>query len=69
MIVKPPESRRCRMFSWFYQGGVPGSYEGPDYALVEAGPDGVVIHQRPFLFEGPRFLTGDKAAQRAERLE
>jgi 3',5'-cyclic AMP phosphodiesterase CpdA len=56
-------------FDFENKDGITGSYEGPDYALVEAGPDGVVIHQRPFLFEGPRFLTGDKAAQRAERLE
>jgi hypothetical protein len=27
----------------------------------------VVIHQRPFLFEGPRFSLHDKAAQQAER--
>ena len=49
--------------------GIPGSLEGPDYALVEVGPAGIVIHQRPFNYEGPRFLMGDKAAQRAERLE
>jgi Icc protein len=47
--------------------GIPGSYEGPDYALVEVGPDGVVIHQRPFLFKGPRFSLHDAAAQRATR--
>ena len=56
-------------FDFENKDGITGSYEGPDYALVEVGPDGVVIHQRPFLFEGPRFLMGDKAAQRAERLE
>ena len=38
-----------------------------DYALVEVGAEGVVIHQRPFLFEGPRFSLHDKAAQQAER--
>lgn len=47
--------------------GITGSYEGPDYALVEVGPEGVVIHQRPFLFEGPRFSLRDEAAQRAVR--
>lgn len=47
--------------------GIPGSYEEPDYALVEVGPDGVVIHQRPFLFQGPRFSLHDQAAQRAVR--
>ena len=47
--------------------GIPGSYEEPDYALVEVGAEGVVIHQRPFLFEGPRFSLHDKAAQQAER--
>jgi len=50
--------------------GIPGSYEGPDYALVEVGSDGVVIHQRPFLFEGPNFSLHDTVAQRATgRLE
>ena len=49
--------------------GIPGSYEEPDYALVEVGLGGVVIHQRPFNYQGPRFLMGDKVAQRAERLE
>ena len=48
--------------------GLPGSYEGPDYALVEVGADGIVIHQRPFLFEGPQFSLRDKVAQRAARL-
>jgi hypothetical protein len=48
--------------------GIPGSYEGPDYALAEVGEGGVVIHQRPFLFEGPKFLLHDKVAQRASRL-
>jgi Icc protein len=47
--------------------GIPGSYEEPDYALVEVGAEGVVIHQRPFLFEGPRFSLHDKAAQQVER--
>ena len=35
--------------------------------MVEVGPDGVVIHQRPFLFEGPHFSLHDKAAQQATR--
>ena len=48
--------------------GITGSYEGPDYALIEVGAGGVVIHQRPFLFEGPRFSLHDKVAQRAARL-
>jgi 3',5'-cyclic AMP phosphodiesterase CpdA len=49
--------------------GITGSYEGPDYALVEVGAGGIVIHQRQFLFEGPRFLLHDKVAQRAAWLE
>ena len=49
--------------------GIPGSYEGPDYALIEAGPAGIVIHQRPFKYQGTRFLMGDKVAQPAARLE
>jgi 3',5'-cyclic AMP phosphodiesterase CpdA len=48
--------------------GIPGSHEGPDYALVDVGPDGIVIHQRPFLFEGPEFSLHDPVAERAERL-
>ena len=48
--------------------GIPGSHEGPDYALVEVGAGGIVIHQRQFLFEGPRFSLHDKVAQRAARL-
>jgi 3',5'-cyclic AMP phosphodiesterase CpdA len=56
-------------FEFEFNEGVPGCYEEPDYALVEAGPDGVVIHQRPFTYDGPRFLTGDKVAQRGPRLE
>jgi len=56
-------------FDFENKEGIPGSHEGPDYALVDVGEDGVVIHQRRFLYEGPRFLLSDKAAQRAERLE
>ena len=56
-------------FDFENEDEIPGNHEGPDYALVEVGPGGVVIHQRPFNYDGPRFLMGDKAAQRAERLE
>ena len=56
-------------FDFENEDEIPGNHEGPDYALVEAGPGGVVIHQRPFNYRGPRFLMGDKVAQRAERLE
>ena len=55
-------------FELEYRDGVPGTYEEPDYVLVEAGPGGVVIHQRAFNYAGPRFLMGDKAAQRGPRL-
>lgn len=48
--------------------GLAGSHEGPDYALVEVGAGGIVIHARPFNYEGPRFLLRDKVAQRAVRL-
>lgn len=47
--------------------GITGSYEGPDYALAEVGPAGVVIHQRPFLFKGPKFSLHDAAARQATR--
>ena len=56
-------------FDFENKDGLPGNHEEPEYALVEAGPGGVVIHQRPFNYQGPRFLMGDKVAQRAERLE
>ena len=50
--------------------GVAGSYEEPDYALATIGDDGIVIHQRPFMFRGPRFLLSDRAAaESATRLE
>ncbi len=56
-------------FDFENKDGLSGNHEAPDYALVEVGPGGVVIHQRSFNYDGPRFLMGDKAAQRAERLE
>ena len=56
-------------FEFENKDGIPGSYEEPDYALAEVGPDGIVIHQRPFNYQGPRFLMGDKVAQRAARPE
>ena len=56
-------------FDFENKDGLPGNHEEPEYALVEAGPGGVVIHQRPFNYQGPRFLMSDKVAQRAERLE
>ena len=49
--------------------GVSGSHEGPDYALVDVGREGIVIHQRPFLFDGPKFFLHDKAVERAVQLE
>lgn len=55
-------------FEFENSDGLAGSHEGPDYALVEVGAGGIVIHQRPFLFVGPRFLLRDKVAQRAARL-
>lgn len=44
---------------------IPGSLEAPDYALVDVSPDALVIHQRPFLYDGPHYWLHDKAAQDA----
>ncbi|HUS53501.1 MAG TPA: phosphodiesterase [Thermohalobaculum sp.] len=54
-------------FDFANTDGITGSYEGPDYALVEVGSEGVVIHQRPFLFIGPHFMLNDAAARQATR--
>jgi Icc protein len=44
---------------------IPGSLEAPDYSLVDVSPDAIVIHQRPFLYDGPIYWLHDKAAQDA----
>lgn len=40
----------------------PGTLETPDYAYVRVGPEGVVIHHRPFLYDGPVYSLLDKDA-------
>ena len=44
---------------------IPGSLELPDYSFVRVEPQSIVIHQRPFLYDGPTFWLHDKAAQDA----
>lgn len=45
---------------------VPGTHEAPDYALVELADGRIVIHQRSFLYDGPRFWLDDVSAQAAQ---
>ena len=45
-----------------------GTHEGCDYAVVDVGPDGIVIHHRPVLYDGPDFALRDEAARWARRL-
>ncbi len=45
-----------------------GTHEGPDLGVVEVSPEGIVIHQRPLLYEGPAFRLRDPAARRARRI-
>ncbi len=45
-----------------------GTHEGCDYALVDVGAEGIVIHHRPVLYDGPDFALHDEAARRAWRL-
>ena len=47
--------------------GVNGSFEGPDYALVRVGPEGIVIHQHPVFPPGPTYDLHDPAAQALPR--
>jgi 3',5'-cyclic AMP phosphodiesterase CpdA len=45
-----------------------GTHEGPDLGIVDVRPEGVVIHQRPILYDGPVFRLRDPEARRARRL-
>lgn len=45
-----------------------GTHESPDLGIVDVGPEGVVIHQRPILYDGPVFPLRDPEARRAWRL-
>lgn len=45
-----------------------GTHEGPDLGIVEIGPGGICVHQRPILYDGPVFRLRDPAAARARRL-
>jgi 3',5'-cyclic-AMP phosphodiesterase len=44
---------------------IPGTLEQPDYSLVGVTREAIVIHQRPFLYDGPTYWLHDKAAQDA----
>ncbi len=45
-----------------------GTHEGCDYAVVDVGAEGVVIHHRPVLYDGPDFALSDEAARWARTL-
>jgi hypothetical protein len=45
-----------------------GTHEPPDLGIVEIAADGLRVHQRPILYDGPDFLLRDEAARRARRL-
>ena len=44
---------------------IPGTLEPPDYSLVSVTRESIIIHQRPFLYDGPTYWLHDKAAQDA----
>lgn len=48
--------------------GIAGTHEVPDYSLVTVAAGDIQIHQISFLYDGPRFLLHDKAAEAADRL-
>ena len=41
---------------------IAGTLELPEYALVRVSPEGLTIHQRSFLYDGPRFWLHEDAA-------
>ncbi|THV19859.1 phosphodiesterase [Peteryoungia ipomoeae] len=41
---------------------IPGSLEGPDYALVRVSTDTIAVHHRQFLYEGPSYWLHDADA-------
>lgn len=45
-----------------------GTHESPDLGIVEIGADGIRVHQRPILYDGPVFSLRDPAAKAARRL-
>ena len=44
---------------------IPGTLEAPDYSLITVKADNIVIHQKSFAYDGPRFWLGDHLAQAA----
>ncbi|HUF86175.1 MAG TPA: metallophosphoesterase [Thermohalobaculum sp.] len=45
-----------------------GTHEPPDLGIVEIGPGGIRVHQRPIRYDGPVFRLRDPVAARARRL-
>ena len=41
---------------------IPCSLESPDYAFVRASKDGIVVHHRQFLYDGPSYWLNDEEA-------
>ena len=41
---------------------IPGSLEPPDFALVRVSGDGLTVHHRQFLYDGPSYWLHDRAA-------
>lgn len=46
-----------------------GTHEPPDLGIVEIGPEGIRVHQRPILYDGPVFSLRDPLAKSARRLD
>lgn len=45
-----------------------GTQEGPDLGILDVGAEGIRVHQRPVLYDGPVFTLRDPAAAAARRL-
>ena len=41
---------------------IPGTHEAPDLSVVTVDGEGIVIHQRSFLYDGPAFFLDDPDA-------
>jgi len=56
-------------FDFEAESHIPGSHEAPDYAFVTVADGDVIVHQCPFLYDGPRFSLHDAEAQAAQSME
>lgn len=52
-------------FEFETAGELKGCLEPPDYALVTVSGYDIVIHESPFLYDGPTFLLGSASAANA----